>query len=126
MKKELWIGGAFLALVIAFVLGANLIAADRDQVQAENAVLKQQIARYQAAVWPAVQARGWAAGPIRDVTEVTPDIAKYALNPCFLTPAGDFDENPPYCVRDSLSLEPAKAPEIEILIKRIESGEAIR
>lgn len=81
--KNVW-----MVLAVFFMIFFAVVRHDRNEFRKENAALKAERAEYQMAVWPAVQARGWAVWPVENSTKITPKIVRHVLNPCYATPDG--------------------------------------
>lgn len=90
-------GIAFLILFLLGVVWNNKWKVD--ELKEENAKLKAQVVEYQLKSYPAITARGWWSvhGAVRNAADITPDVLEYALNPCYLTPSGNWDNSSPAC-----------------------------
>ncbi len=106
----------FVILVIALIC---LWAYQNNQLQKQNTELKSKIAEWQEASRPAITARGWwsTGGVVQTPRDITPDVLKYALNPCFTTPVGNMSTEGGGCVNPRSNIVPDVMP-IKIILDR--------
>lgn len=84
------------------------------RLQLENIVLKAEISEWQKVAIPVIRARGWQAKEgIFVPSDLKPEILKFALDPCFVTPAGNFIQSGPDC--SDVESDDREAPPFKIV-----------
>jgi hypothetical protein len=93
-KELFW----FLAFTLVAILGAreNML---KNQYGKERGALLAEQSEWRKEAFTAVRARGWvmAKGSVSSPDNVTPEVLRYALNPCYATPAGNYLHQMPDC-----------------------------
>ncbi len=92
MSKSVTVAGimAFTAVAVT----GFCMALKADWAEAENVGLKAEIVEWQQAAVPAIGKRGWwtTGGTLRSAADLKPEHLKYALDPCYTTPAGNRND----------------------------------
>jgi hypothetical protein len=94
MDKKTSVIIIFLSVLVLIHIGITRYqAGELKESRSEVSELQNQILEYRMVSRPVLVSRGWLGWPIESVVEITPEVLKYAINPCYTTPSGNWDHS---------------------------------